>query len=52
MKKYICVGCGFIYDPSKGDQKNDIPTGTEFKDLPEDWLCPLCQVNKMAFKVW
>lgn len=52
MKKYICLGCGFIYDPSKGDKDNAIPSGTEFKDLPEDWVCPLCKVKKLAFKVW
>jgi rubredoxin len=52
MQKYICLGCGYIYDPIKGDQKNNVSSGTEFKDLTEDWICPLCKVKKLSFKPW
>ena len=42
MERYICIVCGYIYDPSLGDSVNGVEPGTSFKDLPEGWLCPLC----------
>lgn len=27
-----------------------IPPGTPFEDLPDDWLCPLCGVDKTLFR--
>ncbi len=50
MKKYECTVCGYIYDPAKGDPESDIPPGTSFKDLPEDWVCPVCGVGKEDFE--
>ena len=41
--------CGYEYDPEVGDPENGIPAGTEFEDLPEDWVCPLCGVGKDEF---
>lgn len=52
MKKYICDVCGYIYDPAKGDPDTDISANTTFKDIPEDWLCPLCNVGKDQFSVY
>jgi len=49
MKKYKCDVCGYIYDPKAGDPDSNIPAGTSFKDLPEDWVCPLCGVGKDQF---
>ncbi len=49
MKKYVCDVCGYIYDPEDGDPDNGIEAGTEFKDLPEDWVCPTCGVGKDSF---
>lgn len=49
MKKYICINCGYIYDPEIGDPMNGIPPGTAFEDLPEDWVCPMCYVDKDSF---
>ena len=40
--KYVCVLCGYVYDPALGDPDNGVEAGTEFADLPEDWVCPLC----------
>ena len=48
MTKYECP-CGYIYDPEEGDPDNNIDTGTAFKDLPDDWLCPVCQAKKEDF---
>lgn len=49
MKKYICVLCGYVYDPEEGDLDNGINPGTPFDDLPDDWVCPLCGVDKDNF---
>lgn len=46
MKKYKCEVCGYIYDPAVGDPDNGIEPGTPFEDLPEDWVCPVCQEGK------
>ena len=48
-EKYQCVVCGHIYDPAEGDPTKNIPPGTAFKDLPDDWLCPVCGVGKSEF---
>lgn len=50
MKKYVCVVCGYIYDPVVGDPDNDVAPGTAWKEVPEDWLCPLCGVGKDEFE--
>ncbi|MFH2122264.1 MAG: rubredoxin [Pseudomonadota bacterium] len=49
---YQCqtVNCGYIYDPDRGDRKGKIPKGTQFKDLPDDWRCPVCGATKKAFR--
>ncbi|MGH2270218.1 rubredoxin [Anaerohalosphaeraceae bacterium U12dextr] len=49
MKKYICVNCGYIYDPENGDPMSNIPPGTAFEDLPSDWKCPMCYLEKESF---
>jgi rubredoxin len=48
--KYLCVACGYIYDPVEGDPENGIEPGTSFEKLPDDWLCPLCGVGKDEFE--
>ena len=50
IKKYTCSICGYVYDPSLGDQENGVAPGTEFKDLPEDWDCPVCGAAKDQFE--
>jgi len=50
MQKYICTVCGYIYDPEVGDPDSDIPPGTTFEDIPEDWDCPVCGVTKEDFE--
>ena len=27
-----------------------IAAGTPFEDIPEDWVCPICQVSKDMFE--
>ena len=50
MKKYRCTACGYIYDPENGDPDNGIPAGTPFEELPDDWVCPICGVEKNMFE--
>lgn len=42
--------CGYIYVPKKGDKKGQIPKGTNFEEIPDDWKCPCCGVGKKMFK--
>ena len=50
MDRYVCSACGYVYDPEVGDPENDIPAGTSFEDLPDDWTCPVCGVEKDMFE--
>jgi len=38
---YKCSACGHIYDEKK--------EGVKFSDLPDDWKCPVCGVDKEDF---
>ena len=49
-QKWICTLCGYIYDPEVGDPDADIPPGTAFEDLPDDWVCPECGATKDDFE--
>ncbi|MBQ9080441.1 MAG: rubredoxin [Clostridia bacterium] len=48
--KYICVLCGYEYDPANGDPEGGVAEGTEFEDIPEGWVCPLCGASKDDFE--
>ncbi|MBI4705118.1 MAG: rubredoxin [Deltaproteobacteria bacterium] len=48
--KYQCPACSYVYDPALGDPDNGIAPGTPFADLPEDWVCPECGVEKAEFE--
>ncbi len=50
MDRYVCKICGYVYDPEKGDPDNGIKPGTNFKDLPNDWVCPVCGAGKKDFE--
>ena len=39
-KQWVCVVCGYVYD---GD--------TPFEELPDDWTCPVCGVDKSCFEL-
>jgi len=44
-----CMICDYDYDPAKGDPSQDMPAGTPFDDLPDDWTCPKCGASKRQF---
>ena len=50
MKKYECTVCGYIYVPEDGDPEHGVAPGTAFEDVPNDWVCPLCGVDKDLFE--
>jgi len=50
MDKYRCIICDYIYDPAVGDPDHGIAAGTSFDDIPDDWCCPLCGVDKSNFE--
>ena len=49
MKEYQCTVCSYTYKEVRGDKIWDVPPGTKFEDLPDDWKCPTCNQPKMAF---
>ena len=50
MEKYVCTVCGYTYDPEKGAPEAEIEPGTPFEELPEDFVCPVCGVDKSLFE--
>ena len=49
MKKDVCDVCGWVYDEALGAPEHGIAPGTKFEDLPADFECPLCGVDKDNF---
>ena len=53
MERYVCLVCGYIYDPREGDPDFGVEPGTPFSKLPEDWIWPVCGASKDQFeKEW
>lgn len=50
MEKYVCVFCGYVYDPEKGDPDGGIAPGTAFEAISDEWVCPVCGATKNNFK--
>lgn len=46
-----CKICWSVYDPATGDDYRQVPPGTAFLNLPEDWSCPDCGAPKEQFMV-
>lgn len=51
MRKWLCIVCGWIYDEAKGWPADGIAPGTKWEDIPDDWMCPECQVGKADFEM-
>jgi rubredoxin len=49
MAKYVCPICGYVYDETAGNPDGGVAPGTNWEDLPEDWVCPLCSAPKAMF---
>lgn len=46
-----CKICWHVYDPAEGCAAWQVPPGTPFAELPEDWSCPNCDGRKADFMV-
>ncbi|KAA6439789.1 rubredoxin [Dyadobacter flavalbus] len=46
MRVHQCLHCFTVYDPDYGDLLRNIPAGTSFEDLPENYSCPTCDAEK------
>ena len=49
MSKFVCQVCGWTYDEETGLPNKGIVAGTKFSQLPEDFECELCGVDKDNF---
>ena len=49
FKRWLCLGCGWLYDEALGDQRHGLAPGTRWADVPADWHCPDCGTPKGGF---
>ncbi len=47
--RFECGVCWQVYDPEAGDPVWQIPPGTRFEALPEEWCCPTCDSPRNKF---
>ncbi len=50
IEVFQCTSCLTIYDESIGDPFQEISAGTSFQNLPEDYVCSVCESEKTAFR--
>jgi rubredoxin len=48
-KNYVCMNCGYLYDPVKGDSAGKVTANTPFARLPIHWVCPDCGSGRGEF---
>ena len=51
FKRWICLGCGFLYDEALGLPEEGIAPGTRWEDVPDDFVCPDCGTSKDMFEM-
>jgi rubredoxin len=49
LDRYMCLSCGYTYDPGKGDPESGVAPGTPGEKLPPDWCCPVCEADQRNF---
>jgi len=47
---YQCSDCLTIYDPQYGEPSQEIAPETPFEDLPDAFVCSLCEAPKTDFQ--
>ena len=51
QNRFECRSCGYIYDPSEGNKKLNIPQNTPFSALDGNtFACPVCRAGKNFYK--
>ena len=51
QNRFECRSCGYIYDPSEGNKKLNIPKNTPFSELDGNiFACPVCRAGKIFYK--
>ena len=48
-RAWMCVVCGMVYEEAEGLPEADIPPGTRWEELPDDWTCGECGAGKDDF---
>ena len=49
LARFECGVCWQVYDPAEGDPIGQIPAGTAFAELPDNWVCPGCEAARDRF---
>ena len=47
--RYLCLACGYTYDPRRADSKGGVAPGTPGDALPPEWRCPTCGKDQNHF---
>ena len=47
--KYTCDVCGWVYDEADGAEEQGVAPGTKWENVPADFICPVCSVDKDQF---
>ena len=50
-KSYLCLLCGYVYHEEEGHLESNIPAGTRWCDIDDDWMCPECNAMKEDFEM-
>ena len=49
--RFECRSCGYIYDPTEGNKKLNIPKDTPFSVIDgSTFACPVCRAGKNLYK--
>jgi rubredoxin len=51
VNKYICLSCEYNYDSEIGDPVGGIAPGTNFEDIPAEWVCPVCGIHMIEITI-
>ena len=43
--RWVCPGCGYVYDEGTGDAHEGFAPGTAWSEVPDEWVCPNCGVR-------
>ncbi len=58
VRRFKCRVCGYIYSPLRGEPAHGIAPGTEFEDLPDNYVCAVCglqgkgKIGAWGFDEW